>query len=92
MTDVVRGDSILDVVRGHKLAFELAFGSEPGKQVLEMLAPFCRANKTCVIPGQPDLTNVLEGRREVWLRIQDYLMLTPEQLLEKIYKVEKSNG
>jgi hypothetical protein len=29
------------------------------------------------------MTNVLEGRREVYLRIRDYLDLTPEQLVEK---------
>jgi hypothetical protein len=48
--------------------------------VLEDLAMFCRANETCVVPGDRDRTMVLEGRREVWLHIMQRLHLTPEQL------------
>lgn len=64
-----------------KAAYQLAFGSPPGKAVLADLSPFCRARETCIVPGDHDRTYVLEGRREVWLRIQQYLDLTPEQLV-----------
>lgn len=63
-----------------KRAYQLAFTSPAGEQVLKDLATFCRAKETCVVPGAPDMTNVLEGRREVYLRIQQHLELTPEQL------------
>lgn len=66
-----------------KRAYQLAFGTDAGKAVLIDLAPFCRAKETCVVPGDRDRTYVLEGRREVYLRIQDYLDLTVEQLVEK---------
>lgn len=48
--------------------------------VLADLAVFCRANETCAAPGDRDRSLLLEGRREVWLRIQQHLNLTPEQL------------
>jgi hypothetical protein len=59
------------------------------KAVLDDLATFCRANETCVIPGDRDRTYVLEGRREVYLRIRDHLELSPEQLLERYTRPAK---
>jgi len=72
-----------------KRAYQILFNSEAGKAVLADLNPFCRANETCVVPGDRDRTYVLEGRREVWLRIQDYLTLTPEQLVERFTRPAK---
>jgi len=66
-----------------KRAYQLAFNTPAGEAVLIDLMPFCRARETCVVPGDRDRTYVLEGRREVFLRIRDYLDLTPEQLVEK---------
>jgi len=66
-----------------KRAYQLAFNTPAGEAVLIDLMPFCRARETCVVPGDRDRTYVLEGRREVYLRIRDYLDLTPEQLVEK---------
>lgn len=71
-----------DFLRGRKRAYQLALTSPAGLEVLEDLARFCRANETCVVPGDPTLTAILEGRREVWLRIQQHLNLTPAQLFE----------
>jgi hypothetical protein len=51
--------------------------------VLEDLRRFCRANETC-FNADPRIHAALEGRREVWLRIQQHLDLTPDQLL-KLY-------
>jgi hypothetical protein len=44
------------------------------------LAVFCRANETCAVPGDRDKTLMLEGRREVFLRIMQHRHLTPDQL------------
>lgn len=55
--------------------------------VLRDLAKFCRANETCFHTDQR-LHAVLEGRREVWLRIQQHLKLSPDQLAE-LYKVKE---
>lgn len=64
--------------RSYQLTFE---ATQPANvEVLEDLARFCRATESCVIPGDHDRTLILEGRREVWLRISEWLNLTPEQL------------
>src|SRR5258707_848295 len=81
--------AFLDLVRGAKRNYQFCFGSPAGRQVLADLAKFCRANQTCVVtPGGVDpkvpidveRTLVLEGRREVWLHVQQYLNLTAEEL------------
>lgn len=51
--------------------------------VMHDLGQFCRGSETCVVPGDRDMTCVLEGRREVFLRIHDQMDLTIDQLLEK---------
>jgi len=48
--------------------------------VLRDLAFFCRANESCVVPGDRDKTLMLEGRREVFLRIQQHLDMNPDEL------------
>ncbi len=55
--------------------------SESTKAVLADLAKFCRANESS-FEKDPRVHAVLEGRREVWLRIQSYLELTPDELWE----------
>lgn len=47
--------------------------------VLKDLAKFCRAHTTTFHPD-PRAHAMLEGRREVWLRIQENLQLTPEDI------------
>lgn len=44
------------------------------------LAEFCRANESC-FHTDPRAHAALEGRREVWLRIQEHIHLTPAQLM-----------
>lgn len=50
------------------------------QDVLDDLAGFCRAERTCWAEDAR-LHALLEGRRETYLRIQEHLQLTPEQLL-----------
>lgn len=70
----------LDFIRGRKRAYQSVFSGPAGETVLADLAKFCRAAETCVVPGDRDKTFVLEGRREVFLRIGQHLGLTSEQL------------
>lgn len=82
MTDQVA----LQAIEHNKRAFQLCFQTPAGQDVLIYLSDFCRASEPCVaVPpdgGQIDLnrTLILEGRREVWLQIQKFLNLTPEQM------------
>lgn len=66
-----------------KQAYERTFDPNDieNKYVLKDLAQFCRANET-TFHEDPRVHAVLEGRREVWLRIQKYLNLTPDELWE----------
>lgn len=57
------------------------------KEVLKDLAKFCRAHETTYHPD-PRIHAVLEGRREVWLRIQEHLNLTIDQIYE-LHKVQE---
>ena len=66
-----------------KRAYITTFCNPIGEQVLEDLSRFCRANKSTFHPD-PHMAAKLDGRREVWLRIQQHLNL-PEETLWKIY-------
>lgn len=60
------------------------------RDVLTDLAKFCRAHETTFHPDAR-LNAALEGRREVWLRIQGFLNLTNAELydLHRIREVER---
>lgn len=72
----------LQFLSTRKRCYQLTFQKDQpaNMSVLEDLARFCRANETCVVPNDRDRSLVLEGRREVWLRIQQHLQLSPEIL------------
>lgn len=69
-----------DFLRRRKQSYQLAYGSPAGQAVLQDLAKFCRASET-TFHEDPRISAALEGRREVWLRIQNHLHLSSEQLL-----------
>lgn len=85
MTVSQAGRAFLERARGFLLsrrrAYRVAFDPETssGRAVLEDLSRFCRAHDTAFHPD-PRMHAVLEGRREVWLRIQQHLQLTEAQL------------
>jgi len=62
-----------------RTAYVRTFICPPGDEVLQDLAKFCRANQT-TYHADPRVHAVLEGRREVWLRIQQHLQLSDDQL------------
>lgn len=76
-------EEMLQILDDRKRAYQLTFGTPAGLTVLADLSVFCRARETCVVPGDRDRTYVLEGRRETFLRIQEHLELTPEELVER---------
>lgn len=67
--------------RAYCLVFDPA--NQFTEKVLADLARFCRADKS-TFHEDPRLHAVMEGRREVWLRIQHHLKLSPDDLM-KIY-------
>jgi len=50
--------------------------------VLEDLSKFCRANESS-FHTDARVHALMEGRREVWLRIKEFLTLNAEELLAK---------
>jgi hypothetical protein len=59
--------------------YQVTFRSPPGQAVLRDLARFCRAHKS-TFHEDPRAHAMLEGRREVWLRIESHLHLSQDEL------------
>lgn len=60
-------------------AYVSVFSGPNGDAVLRDLAKFCRARES-TFHLDARVSAVLEGRREVWLRLQEHLQLTDEEL------------
>jgi predicted HAD superfamily phosphohydrolase YqeG len=63
-------------------AYNRTFGSPSSKAVMADLAAFCRASETTIVRGDQQASDVLAGRREVFLRIQVMSQLTEEEILQ----------
>jgi hypothetical protein len=68
-----------DFLLVRRQAYHQTFSGPPGQEVLSDLARFCRALDTTFHPDAR-VQAQLEGRREVFLRIQHHLKLTDEEL------------
>ena len=75
------------LLRDRQVSYQHALGGAPGQAVLEDLARFCRADQTTFHPD-PRVHALMEGRREVWLRIKEHLDLDLEDLLRRRTNVE----
>ncbi len=62
-----------------KYAYKQTFKGPLAEEVLADLARFCRAHQS-TFNTDPRAHAVLEGRREVWLRIAHHLQLTEPEL------------
>ena len=63
-----------------KQGYVSAFGGEKGKVVLEDLARFCRAEES-TFHADARIEGIMQGRREVWIRISKHLNLTPDAMV-----------
>lgn len=76
-------ESLLEKARqfvlGRQYAYKQTFKGPHGEEVLADLARFCRANVT-TFHEDARAHAVAEGRREVWLRIQNNLNLSPADI------------
>jgi hypothetical protein len=80
--DLARGAR--EFLNGRRLAYLRVFDKENEhnpdiKVVMDDLAKFCRAHESTFHPD-PRTHALLEGRKEVWYRIQQHLNLTEEEL------------
>lgn len=71
--------NVINMLDSKSYTYRKTFENVHGRKVLADLAKFCRADRSC-FHENARIHGVLEGRREVWLRIQKYLNLTPEEI------------
>lgn len=66
---------------GRKRDYHVVFAEDnlAARRVLADLAQFCRAHETSFHKDER-IDSLLEGRREVWLRIQQHLNLSNDDL------------
>jgi hypothetical protein len=71
-------------VRYRQSAYRKTFESPEGRKVLADLRRFCRMTQPTADVNNPNTTYLLEGRREVFLRILAHLQLTDEDVYNLI--------
>jgi|TARA_R110000822_G_scaffold185437_3_gene324588 hypothetical protein len=60
-------------------SYRKTFEGVHGERVLEDLARFCRAHSS-TFHTDPRVEGIMQGRREVWLRLAHHLNMSEEQL------------
>ncbi len=78
----------LEVLRARKVAFSRVFrdgtaSKDDIKIVMDVLRRFCRAD-TSTFHADARMHAVAEGRREVWLLVQDYCERSMDELFNKL--------
>lgn len=73
-----------------RYAYQQTFKGPLAEVVLKDLSRFCRAHES-TFHADARAHAVAEGRREVWLRLQNHLRLTPDQLWE-LYSGRPAEG
>ena len=78
-------EQVKSALQARKQAYVHVFepeGNKSAEKVLKDLAKFCRAHETTFNPD-PRLHALMEGRREVWLRILEHTKFTQEEFMQK---------
>lgn len=81
----------LDFLRLRSRAYKTVFTNPRSNEVLKDLARFCHANETPFHENSRK-TDILIGRQEVWLRIQQHLKLQPDELFDIFNKPSNIKG
>jgi len=76
------------LLRPRRAAYAKTFNTPEGRKVLADLKRFCRASVPTADVNNIHTTYLLEGRREVWLRIASMLQLTDEDVVQLIEEYE----
>jgi hypothetical protein len=74
-------DKLRQLLMRRRYAYQLTFRAPIAKEVLKDLARFCRAHES-TFHEDARAHAMAEGRREVWLRIQNHMQLPPDELWE----------
>lgn len=84
-------EKLYDVFRSRRGDYLTTFLNPVGERVLADLAEFCRARESTFHENERAHA-LLEGRREVWLRINKYLNLTDAEILRMIETKKGADG
>lgn len=72
-------DKARSFLSGRQHDYQITFTGVQAQRVLADLARFCRAHRSTFHPDHA-MSDRLDGRREVWLRIATHLKLSDEDL------------
>ena len=72
-------DKLRIALNERRYAYQKTFNGPLAEVVLKDLSRFCRAHES-TFAIDPRAHALAEGRREVWLRIESHLKLSPDQL------------
>lgn len=77
-------EKIYDLLRSRQTAYQQTFKAKDvaASAVLKDLEKFCRASES-TFSADPRIHALLEGRREVYLRIKNYTELSVDELFTK---------
>jgi hypothetical protein len=78
-------------LRYRQSAYRKTFNNPEGKKVLADLRRFCRATAPTADVSNVYTTYLLEGRREVWLRLVAHLNLTDEDVVQLLEEYPTEN-
>ena len=78
----------IDYVSTVKGSMHVVFDSPQGKEVMAFLEKTCCWYQSCLVPGQPDMTMVNDGKRQVLATIKSILELSPEQIVNLVQSSE----
>jgi len=78
-------EKLVNIFRSRRSDYLTTFNGPVPERVLADLAEFCRARETTFHTDERAHA-LLEGRREVWLRINKYLNLTDREIQQLIEK------
>lgn len=88
------GEEAIEKVRAflstRKSAYQTTLSGPIAEIVLQDLAQFCRAHES-TFAADERTAGRLDGRREVWLRIQHHLQLTDDELWD-LYRKKNPAG
>lgn len=73
-----------------KSALHVVFESPQGKDVMEFLEQSCGWYQSCLVPGNPDLTLINDGKRQVLATIKTIMKLDADQIVRLVKSKEDS--
>jgi hypothetical protein len=78
----------INEVRALKSNVHATFDTAPGKEVLKFLEKTCCWYSSVWSPGNPDMTLINDGKRQVLATIKTILECSPDQIAEMVKQAE----